>query len=282
MKQTNYLLFDFMDFDPSIPPGKSKRRLWKACRPIGFEEKEDGVIIHIPFQCQLPGNDLAPDLLVERFVHKLAIKAYGEKILRLTLEMDKPRPEVSEILEAGLEDQIQPLKVEQHPDLWLVKDANGNTRARFDFKPAATDHWSDLLPRPEESLEAAFYPDGKKAVHIHAYDQFFPARNDAMAMAYVAEKDEIIADFIPFYILHDGLPAIVMDNFEQNVRADYDNGDLEYLQGYNHLIINSSAPFLASVQQPFVETRRETHVPAPGLWAGRSRRLLGRPPPRPR
>jgi alpha-D-xyloside xylohydrolase len=62
MKQTNYLLFDFLDFDPTVSPDKTTRRLWKAGRPIGFEEENGGVIIHLPFQCQLPGNDLAPDL----------------------------------------------------------------------------------------------------------------------------------------------------------------------------------------------------------------------------
>src|SRR4030043_601699 len=58
------------------------------------------------------------------------------------------------------------------------------------MREPAIDHWSDLLPETQETVVASFFPDGEKEIKISAYDQFFPARHDAMAMAYV-EKNGI-------------------------------------------------------------------------------------------
>ncbi|MFC4873796.1 alpha-xylosidase [Negadavirga shengliensis] len=247
MKQTNYLLFDFLDFDPTVSPDKTKRRLWKAGRPIGFEEKNGGVIIHLPFQCQLPGNDLAPDPEVESAVQTLEIKAYGEKILRLTLDLEGFSEKESAMLQEDIEKQSLPLIVEQHRNHWLVNDANGNIRARFDFKPASKDHWSDLLPPPEESLEAVFYPDSKKAVRIHAYDQFFPARNDAMALAYIVEGEEIISSTLSFHAKPDekfvgtGERFAKMDLSGKTVQLKNQDG-----QGVNNRRTYKNVPFYLS------------------------------------
>ena len=40
MKQTNYHLFDFMDFDPSLEKDES---LWKAYAPTKIEERKGDI-----------------------------------------------------------------------------------------------------------------------------------------------------------------------------------------------------------------------------------------------
>jgi alpha-D-xyloside xylohydrolase len=65
------------------------------------------------------------------------------------------------------------------------------------------DHWSDLLPAPEESLELAFYPDGVKEIRISAYDQFFPARQDAFALAFVEKNGLCQRTTLSFEAQHD-------------------------------------------------------------------------------
>ena len=61
MKQTNYHLFDFMDFDPSL---QKDEFLWKAYAPIKIEEREGDIIVTIPYQKQLHQEDMAPDAAV--------------------------------------------------------------------------------------------------------------------------------------------------------------------------------------------------------------------------
>src|SRR5690606_4563360 len=71
--------------------------------------------------------------------------------------------------------------------IWKVNDANGITRAVFDLSDPEINHWSDLLPYPEESMQATFFPDGKKAITVSAYDQFFPGRMDAMCLSFIEQ-----------------------------------------------------------------------------------------------
>ena len=73
------------------------------------------------------------------------------------------------------------IKLEQ----WIIEDEKGIVRAIFDLSNPDIDHWSDLLPPPEESMQAVFYPDGKKEIKVSAYDQFFPNRMDAMCLSFI-------------------------------------------------------------------------------------------------
>ena len=50
MKQTNYHLFDFMDFDTSLSLNEA---LYKALKPSAIIENEGDIEITIPFQKQL-------------------------------------------------------------------------------------------------------------------------------------------------------------------------------------------------------------------------------------
>ena len=47
MKQTNYHLFDFMDFDPSLQKDEA---LWKAYAPTTTEEHDGDSTVTIPYQ----------------------------------------------------------------------------------------------------------------------------------------------------------------------------------------------------------------------------------------
>ncbi|MBO7183720.1 MAG: hypothetical protein J6V49_06280, partial [Bacteroidales bacterium] len=63
MKQTNYQLFDFLDFDTSLSSGE---RLWRACRPTDIQEINGDIIITVPFQQQNNSNEITEDKTVAR------------------------------------------------------------------------------------------------------------------------------------------------------------------------------------------------------------------------
>lgn len=182
MKQTNYLLFDFLDFDPEL---NGEDRLWKACKPVKAIQKGKAVAISIPFQKQRVSVDMQADPDAERKEYEMTIRAYGDKILRVSVGFGEPVPDGSPMLEIAPDLAVSPLKLEKNTEQWRIKDAQDRTRVVFNLAEPETEHWSDLLPPPDETLDAVFYPDGEKPVKISAYDQFFPSRNDALAFAYV-------------------------------------------------------------------------------------------------
>ncbi len=185
MKQTNYQLFDFLEFDQAMTGNEC---LWKTCAPVSVRTEGSDVLFELPFQKQKATRDLEPDQTVKRSNYILRIRAYGDKILRFAIGFDEEALQESLMLEMDKSLEVNPLHAEMTEDTWWVKDRSGVVRAKLNRKPIAIDHWSDLLPEPQESLELRFYPDGKKEVNLSAYDQFFPARHDAYALA-VVEKD---------------------------------------------------------------------------------------------
>lgn len=185
MKQTNYYLIDFLDFQPSMDGSEV---LWRACMPTHIEMEKTDVLVTIPFQKQQNSIDVAADTSVPRKDYTLRLRAYGDKILRTAIGFGVP--EMTDSLMLELDPQLSPtlLSFEKNEDEWLVKDDKGTVRAKFNRQAILLDVWSDLLPKPEETLEASFYPDGKRELKLSGYDQFFPARHDALALAFV-EKD---------------------------------------------------------------------------------------------
>ena len=55
MKQTNYHLFDFMDFDLDL---KKEETLWKAYSPTRIEERNGDIVVTIPYQKQQHQEDI--------------------------------------------------------------------------------------------------------------------------------------------------------------------------------------------------------------------------------
>lgn len=201
MKQTNFQLFDFLDFDTSL---SGEDALWKACTPRAIQKEGTDILIEIPFQKQLAANDLAPDKSIPRKNFFLRMRDYGGRILRISIDFEIHATETSAMRDSIMLEMdeslvISPLHYEKSDFEWVVKDSHHNIRARLNLRPFPKDHWSDLLPPPEESLELSFYPDGNKEVKISAYDQFFPARQDAFALAYVEKNGHSHRSTISFH-----------------------------------------------------------------------------------
>lgn len=182
MRQTNYQLFDFLDFDMELNEGEA---LWRACTPERIEEKNGEIFISVPFQKQNNSNEITPDTNEPRKSYVLRLKAFGEKILRISMALEGIVSEDSEMLDLSSDLTISPLSFKKNTDHWLITDSKGNKKALINFKEPKTDWWSDLQPGPQETIDIRFFPDGNKEVKISAYDMFSPARHDAFALAYV-------------------------------------------------------------------------------------------------
>jgi alpha-D-xyloside xylohydrolase len=184
-KQTNYQLFDFLDFSPEL---NESDRLWKAGTPVDINPDGEDVLLTIPFHKQNNSNDITPDNTAPPENYRLRIRAYGEKIIRISLACNETFPEDSPMLCLSENLKIVPLSFEKQDEKWLITDEQGNTRAQFNFSQPPTDWWSDLQPAPQASLDAVFLPDGKKEIRLAAYDIFSPARFDAFALAFVEKN----------------------------------------------------------------------------------------------
>ena len=182
MKPTNYHLFDFMDFDPDLSKNES---LWKACKPTAVYEKDGDVHVVVPFQKQLLSNDMAADTAVPREEYTLIIRQYSNKIIRLFCGFgDWEMTDQSEMLQFSERVQKLLLHVEAGDGEWTVRSADGVRRAWINVKEPVLDHWSDLQPAPQETLDVVVYPDGKREIRLAAYDHFSPPRYDGLPLAY--------------------------------------------------------------------------------------------------
>lgn len=187
MRQTNYQLFDFLDFDVSLD---GSERLWRACMPADIVEENGSVILSIPFQKQLNSNEIQADTSVSKRSYTLKISQYGVSILRVSIGIGQVPEEDSEMLQIAPELNKKPLTFRKEEECWIIEDLQGVKRAAVNFQKPEIDWWSDLQPEPEETIYLSFFPDGKKEIKIAAYDMFSPARHDAFALAYV-EKNEV-------------------------------------------------------------------------------------------
>lgn len=183
MIPTNYHLFDFLDFDTELNRDES---LWKSCRPLSVEERGGDVVIKIPFQKQKLQSDMLPDETAPREAHELLLRQYGDKILRLFMGFgDEVISDDSEMLslKEGVTNKI-PLTVEWIDNQWIIKSNDGIVRALVNMREPELDRWSALQPDPQETTDITFYPDGKHAVRLAAYDHFSPPRYDALPFGY--------------------------------------------------------------------------------------------------
>lgn len=182
MRPTNYHLFDFMDFDLELSKNES---LWKACKPTAVYEKDGDVYITVPFQKQVLSNDMAADTSVPREEYTLILRQYSNKIIRLFCGFgDWKMTDQSEMLQFSERVQKLPLQVKAGDGEWTIYSVDGVRRAWINVKEPKLDHWSDLLPAPQETLDVVVYPDGKREIHLAAYDHFSPPRYDGLPLAY--------------------------------------------------------------------------------------------------
>ena len=179
MKQTNYHLFDFMDFDPEL---KKDEALWKAYAPTNIQERDGDIVVTIPYQKQLHQEDMAPDTEAPQQSYDLIIRAYEPNIVRLFTTMNG-----DEMVEQ--DDMLQ-----MHPDVKRlplrsigcdIVAANGSKVATIDLSEPKLDKWSDLLPAPQPAPFITFYPDGDETKGIALSDDHFsPPRYDALPLGF--------------------------------------------------------------------------------------------------
>ncbi|MDL2230508.1 alpha-xylosidase [Alistipes sp. OttesenSCG-928-L06] len=182
MKQTNYHLFDFLDFDPELTKDES---LWRAYKPTDIAVDGTDVVITIPFQKQVLSNEMEADFAAPQKSYTLHLRQYGDKILRAFIGFNGEKMAGSEMLELDPKLEIRPLSVQKTADEWVVVDAKGVKRAVIDLREPLIDWWSDLQPGPQETVNITFYPDGRKPVRINGSDHFSPPRYDAQGLAFV-------------------------------------------------------------------------------------------------
>ena len=96
MKQTNYYLYDFMDFANDFAQQRDGvahsdqqvgEALWKAHAPSGVRERDGDVVVSIPYQRQLRQEDMAPDETVAQRCYDLTIRAYAPNMVRIFTSM---------------------------------------------------------------------------------------------------------------------------------------------------------------------------------------------------
>ena len=180
MKQTNYHLFDFMDFDPSLQRDEA---LWKAYAPTKIMERDGDIVVTIPYQQQKHQEEMAPDTDVAQQTFDLIIRAYEPHIIRLFTTMT-----ADEMLDSDEMLRMAP-EVKHLPIRYVCGDViatNGKKLATIDLSEPSLDHWSDLLPPPQPAPRITFYPDGDPSKPITLSDDHFsPPRYDALPLGYV-------------------------------------------------------------------------------------------------
>ena len=180
MKQTNYYLYDFMDFDPALERDEA---LWKAHAPSKVEERDGDVVVTIPYQKQLHQEDMAPDEAVAQQSYDLIIRAYEPNIVRVftTMSGDK-MTEHDDMLHMSPDVKRITLRYDNDDIIAM----NGKKVAHIDLSAPQLEKWSDLLPAPQPAPFITFYPDGDEHKGIALSDDHFsPPRYDALPLGFV-------------------------------------------------------------------------------------------------
>ncbi|MBQ9678458.1 MAG: alpha-xylosidase [Prevotella sp.] len=182
MKQTNYHLFDFMDFDPTLQRDES---LWKAYAPTKIVERDGDIIITIPYQKQRHQEDMEPDTDTPQQTYDLIIRAYEPNIIRLFTTMtDDEMTDHDEMLQMAPAVKRQPLRLHGSVCCDIVA-ANDKKVATINLEAPRLDHWSDLLPAPQPAPFITFYPDGDTSKPVALSDDHFsPPRYDALPLGF--------------------------------------------------------------------------------------------------
>ncbi|MBQ7419224.1 MAG: alpha-xylosidase [Prevotella sp.] len=191
MKQTNYHLFDFMDFDPTLQRDES---LWKAYAPTKIVERDGDIIITIPYQKQRHQEDMEPDTGTPQQTYDLIIRAYEPNIIRLFTTMtDDEMTDHDEMLEMAPVVRRQPLRLHGSVCCDIVA-ANDKKLATINLEAPRLDHWSDLLPAPQPAPFITFYPDGDTSKPVALSDDHFsPPRYDALPLGFCSVCCDTVA-----------------------------------------------------------------------------------------
>ena len=179
MKQTNYHLFDFMDFDPTM---QREEALWKAYAPTSIVERDGDIVVTIPYQQQRHQEDMDPDTETAQQSYDLIIRAYEPNIIRLFTTMtDDQMTESDEMLLMAPEVKRKPLRYVDGD----VIATDGTKVANINLSEPRLDPWSNLLPAPQPAPFITFYPDGDTSKPVALSDDHFsPPRYDALPLGF--------------------------------------------------------------------------------------------------
>lgn len=187
---TNYYLYDWMDFDPSLSKDEA---LWKAYEPTDIREDDGDIVVVIPYQKQVLQEDMLADKGVAQVSYELRLRAYGDSIVRVFTSMaGDEMQETSEMLMLDSNLKRCPLSLRKDGSVSVILDNEGKTRAQIDQAPYELEWWSDLQPGPQPEPRITIYPDGnlEKPVII-ADDHFSPPRYDALGLGFKVENSSL-------------------------------------------------------------------------------------------
>lgn len=187
MQQTNYYLYDWMDFDPSLSKDEA---LWKAYEPTDIREDDGDIVVTIPYQKQVLQEDMLADRDVAQVAYELRLRAYGDSIVRVFTSMaGDEMQETSDMLALDSSLKHCPLTIRKDGSVFVILDNDGKIRATIDQTPYELEWWSDLQPGPQPEPRITIFPDGNldKPVII-GDDHFSPPRYDALGLGFKVEN----------------------------------------------------------------------------------------------
>ena len=191
MRPKNNLLADLLDLDT---PEASQDVLWSVGAPRTVHVVDGSVGIELDFFAQtLSAEGIAPDKSVPSKRHTLWVSAYGEEIVRLTIDFSRNEFPVSDnnvMLDINNKVKRLPLTANKDSEGWKVIDSAGKTRMEINTQSPAIKHWSDLIPAPPETLNTTIYPDGSTSVLLEPYDIFKPEQHESFPLAYIERKGQ--------------------------------------------------------------------------------------------
>ncbi|RPJ28627.1 MAG: alpha-xylosidase [Chloroflexi bacterium] len=189
MKPRNNPLADLLDFDA---PEASQDVLWSAGSPHAVSVLDGYVGIELDFFAQVLGPEgIMLDESVPLKKHILWVSAYGEEIIRLTINFNGSElPVANNNVMLDIDETVKrlPLSVDEDPTGWKVVDPLGRTRLEINTQPPTIKYWSGLIPAPPATLDATIYPDGLTSVALEAYDIFKPGQHESFPLAYVERE----------------------------------------------------------------------------------------------
>lgn len=186
MKQGNDFMLDLLDWDDPVAQNDV---IWRACRPTDVRAEDGDVLLSVPFQAQTHAMQPQADADIPRRTYTLRARAYGDSIVRLTIDFaeDAIPSDDSPMLELHPSLTLESLSVTPTATGWDVLDASGTLRLRVNTTVPPTKPWGGTeLATPQETLDVIVYPDGKTAVPLMAYDHFFPLKIESLPVAFIA------------------------------------------------------------------------------------------------
>src|SRR6266540_3905098 len=186
MKSQNKLLLDLLDFDT---PEALQDILWSAGVPHAVSVLDGYVGIELDFFAQAFNEEgIVPDGNIPPKRHTLWVSAYGEDIIRLTIDFNSNELHlVKNNVMLDIDETLRrlPLSIDQSSKDWKITDPMGKTRIEINNQSPVIKHWSDLIPAPPEALNTTIYPDGLTSVPLEPYDMFKPSQHESFPLAYV-------------------------------------------------------------------------------------------------